>query len=71
MIDPKNVGAYEEFIKDTEASINNENFLAANGEEIQNFGEVKVPVITRAETLPLDLRKACSVWRRCTRAGTL
>ena len=51
VIDPKDVGEYEEFVKDTEASLNHENFLAANGEEIPNFGEVKVPVITREKTL--------------------
>ena len=39
VIDPKDVSAYEENVKETEASRNNENFLAANGEEIPNFGE--------------------------------
>ena len=51
VIDPKDVGAYEESVKETEASINEENFLAANGEEIPNYGELKVPAITRERTL--------------------
>ena len=51
VIDPKDVGLYEEYVKDTEASRNQENFLAANGEEIPNYGEVKVPIITRERTL--------------------
>ena len=64
VIDPKDIGAYEEFVRDTEASINNENFLAANGEEIPKFGEVKIPVITREKlseeslSKPRELRRA-------------
>ena len=50
VIDPKDVSAYEEDVKETEASRNNENFLAANGEEIPNFGELKVPAVTREKT---------------------
>ena len=32
---------------ETEASANQEIFSAANGEEIDNYGEVKVPAVTR------------------------
>ena len=46
MINPK-----EYQVMETQASANQENFLAANGEEFDNYGEVKVPAVARARTL--------------------
>ena len=51
VINPKDLAAYEDQVMETEASANQENFLAANGEEIDNYGEVKVPAVTRERTL--------------------
>ena len=51
VIDPKDINAYEDQVEDTEASRNEEHFLAANGEEIPNYGQVKVPAITREQTV--------------------
>ena len=36
---------------ETEASANQENFFAANSKDIDNYGEVKVPAVTRERTL--------------------
>ena len=51
VINPKDLIAYEDQVMETEASANQENFLAANGKEIDNYGEVKVPAYTRGRTL--------------------
>ena len=51
VIDPKDINAYEDRVEDTEASRNEEHFLAANGEEIPNYGQVKIPAITREKTV--------------------
>ena len=51
VINPKDLAAYEDQVMETEASANQVNFLAANGEEIDNNGEVKVPAVTRERTL--------------------
>ena len=51
VIDPQDVSAYEDTVEETDASKNQENFLAANGEEIPNYGQMKVPAITREKTV--------------------
>ena len=50
VIDPKDIAAYEEHVTETEASANNEKFLAANGVEIGSYGQKLiefVPVFSR------------------------
>jgi hypothetical protein len=51
VIDPGDICAYEDRVEETEASKNQENFIAANGEEIPNYGQVRVPAITREKTV--------------------
>ena len=50
VIGPDELPAYEAYMEETAASINGVGFVAANGEDIPNYGELKVPMITREGT---------------------
>ena len=51
VIDPSELPAYEGMVKETQASLMHDDFVAANGETIPNYGELKIPIITREKTL--------------------
>ena len=48
---PEELPAYEDYIIETEASINNDGFVSASGDPIDNYGEVRVPIVTRESTI--------------------
>ena len=47
VIGPAELPAYADRIKETEASINGYDFLSATGDPIENYGELKVPMLTK------------------------
>ena len=47
---PDHIKTYEDRIRETVASLNHEDFVAANGAPIGNYGEVRFPVVTRERT---------------------
>ena len=51
VMDPDALPAYADKVVETEASINHHDFVAANGETIPNYGELKIPMVTRERTL--------------------
>ena len=53
VIGPKDLTADEEQVMETLASANQENSLAANGEEIDKYGEVKVQAVTPRENIEM------------------
>ena len=50
VVGPEELPAYEDRVRETKASINQVGFVAANGEEIPNYGELPVPFCTREGT---------------------
>ncbi len=44
---PKELPAYEDRIVETIASINRQEFISATGDPIENYGEVRVPMMTK------------------------
>ena len=51
VIDPDSIPAYADRVTETEASINHQDFIAANGATIENYGELKLPLVTRERTM--------------------
>ena len=51
VIDPKDLPEYADSVRETKASINEENFIDASGNDIPNYGELKFPIITREQTM--------------------
>ena len=50
VIPPQELPGYESRIEETRASKNGEDFVSASGDVIPNYGELKVPVVTREMT---------------------
>ena len=50
VIPPQELPGYEDRIGDTPASRNGDDFVSASGDTIPNYGELKVPVVTRELT---------------------
>ena len=48
---PKDIPQYEDHIKETKDSINGEHFVSASGDEIPNYGEIALPIVTRERNL--------------------
>ena len=51
VIHPYALPAYADKVVETQASLKHEDFTAANGERIPNYGELKNPVVTREQTM--------------------
>ena len=51
VISPKDLPNYQNHIRETTESLKGEGFVSATGEDIPNFGEVILPVITRERQL--------------------
>jgi hypothetical protein len=50
VIPPEELPSYQERIVETKASKNGDDFVSASGDVITNYGELKVPVVTREMT---------------------
>ena len=50
VIGPEELPAYTDTITETRASKNGDDFVSASGDVIPNYGELKVPMITRENT---------------------
>ena len=50
VIPPEELPSYENRVVETKASRNGENFVSASDDVIPNYGELKVPVVTREMT---------------------
>ena len=61
VIGPKNIPQYEAHIAETADSINGEGFVSASGEEIPNFGQVVLPIVTRERSLKTITFQAAGV----------
>ena len=61
VIPPQELPGYEDRIEETKASKNGEDFVSASGDVIPNYGEVKVPVVTREMTMRGMLFQAAGV----------
>ena len=61
VIGPKSIPQYEAHIAETADSINGEGFISASGEEIPNFGEVILPIVTRERNLKTITFQAAGV----------
>ena len=44
---PEDLPQYADFITDTQASLNGEEYVSASGDPIPNYGQLKVPMMTR------------------------
>ena len=51
VIAPGHIPEYEEDVRETKASINQEDFVSATGDPIVNYGELKLPVYTREQSM--------------------
>ena len=47
VIGPDDIPGYQDDIKETAESLKGESFVSASGEEIPNYGEVTLPLVTR------------------------
>ena len=50
VIPPEELPSYQDRIQETKASRNGDDFLSASGDVIPNYGELKIPVVTREMT---------------------
>ena len=50
VIGPETLTGYGELITETNASINGQYFISATGDPIKNYGQLKIPVVTREGT---------------------
>lgn len=51
VIKPSELLAYTDSGVETEASIHHQDFVAATGDSILNYGELKIPLVAREQTL--------------------
>ena len=61
VLGPKSIPQYEDQIKETDASLKGEGYVSATGEEIPNYGELHLPVITRERALKKIVFQAAGV----------
>ena len=50
VISPEELPAYSDMITETRASKNGEDFVSASGDVIPNYGELRIPMVTRENT---------------------